>query len=132
MPLAAVYQLDTQVEMSGDQRSLIQFADSLMTPTAFEVPLVEVPLGPWDGQLRRLVVSVESGPLTVGHDGQTLTIAGGAEHLAVLRGNIRSFAKKADIADSDDHIHLEHMRDVDDYYIEKDALPLIVRICDPK
>jgi hypothetical protein len=128
--LACLYQEGVQLELLGDPPSLEVLGKSLQAGEAeMAVELLAVPAAPWDGSLRSLVTQVTSGPVSIHHDGQRLTISGGAEPLSLLGRNISWFAKHADMSDPTDHIHLEHIRD-SDHYMGADALPLIVRLFD--
>jgi hypothetical protein len=129
--LACLYQEGVELLLLGDQHSLKLLGESLQAGKAeMTVTLLEVPEEPWDGSLRSLVTRVTSGPVSIHHDRQTVTIGGGAEQLSLLGRNIAWFAEHANTKDSGDHIHLEHLRGSHDYYIAADALPLIVRLFD--
>jgi hypothetical protein len=130
MRLACLYQEGVQLELLGDPPSLEAFAESLQADEAeIVVELLAIPAAPWDGSLRSLVTRVTSGPVSIHHDGQTVTMSGGTEQLSLLGQNISWFVEHADTSDPTDHIHLEHIRD-SDYHIAADALPLIVRLFD--
>ena len=96
MQLACLYQEGVQLELLGDPPSLQELGKSLQAGDAdMAVELLALPAELWDGSLRRLVTQFTSGPVSIHHHGQTVTISGGAEQLAPLGRNIRWFVEHA-------------------------------------
>ncbi len=118
-----------EVELSGSRAELVGLAEVLRAG-AGEVGLDQVSdPSPYDGALRRVVVSVAGQSLaSVGVEqvSSVLAIAGGRQALSLLGDNLESFAAESD--GGADHLHIEYF--ADHYYLSSGSTPLVVALSD--
>jgi hypothetical protein len=119
---------ENSVDLEGSAESLRILSQAMQKPIRRETFSLEVPATPpipYSGYCKSLTLECVEGPVRISRAAEQIVIAGSAEFLRILAGNIDFLADQQDTVGSiPHHLHIEYYED--DYFLDKKSTPLVV------